>query len=674
MTLQLITSAQLDNLPSDMPRISPLRGSFLIAVLTCLAYWPSIHGRFILDDDIYLTDCRYIAATDGLYWFWFTNAPLDFYPVSNTTLWFEWRLWGLQPTGYHVTNLLLHIASALLVWAILRKLSVPGAFLAALLFAVHPVNVEAVAWIAQRKDLLATLFFLLAILWYLKAESVYHPENSGPNEQRASVPTPAFDKWYRLSLLAFVLAMLSKGSPAILPIVLLELAWWQRRRITRLDLRRTVPFFLVAVALALINVWTQHRVLDEPLRSGCAERFAGAGAVVWFYLSKALLPIHLAFVYPLWHIQVNDVLWWLPLIAALTATAFLIARQTHWSRPLLFAWVFFGVAFLPVMGFADVGFMRHSLVADHYQHIAIIGVIALLAAAWTVWHDRARRAVRSLAIGGAIAVIVVLTFLTWQQNRLYADPITLYHATLEKNPDSWLIRNNLGNELIEVGQPLEAIEQCQRALLLKPDSAQIVYNIATAQKLLGRFDAAIESYRQAVLLQPNFPDALKDFGVLLGRLGRIPEAIAQFQNALDVNPNDPDAHSDLGLALFKADRFQEAIEQFEAALRLQPNHAGAHVGLAAVFARDGRLQQAVEHYQQALMLRPQFTEGYVHLAEVYAQMQQPTEAIDAAHKALGLARAQGQTALENQIQTWLDEYLAQQSKAPAARPDVQAAP
>ncbi len=647
-----------------LPRWSTPQKILLIAVLTCLAYLPSINGKFIFDDDIYLTANKYIEAPDGLYWFWFTNAPVDFYPVSNTSLWVEWRLWGLNPTGYHVTNLLLHIASALLVWAVLRKLLVPGAFLAALLFAIHPVNVESVAWIAQRKDLMAICFFLLSVFWYLKFDELSRDAPLADNASRTVRPTG--DKWYRLSLLAFVLAMLSKASPVVLPIVLLGLAWWQRGRISRLDVRRTVPFFLIAIGLALVNLWTHSRALGETVRSGFAERLAGAGAVVWFYLSKALLPIELVVVYPQWHIQTSSLLWWLPLLAALLVTAMLLrqsyAPQANGSRPVLLAWGFYCVALLPVMGFADIGFRMHSLVTNHYQHTALIGVVALLAAAINDWHDRAPRQRRGLATASAVALVAALTILTWQQSRLYSDPIILYRATLKTNPNSWLVHNDLASELNRVGQPEEAIEQGREALRLKPDFAEAYYNIGNSQQLLGNLELAAENYRQAVTIRSD-ADGLTTLGVALARLGKIPEAITQFQKAIALDPNCTDAHSSLGLAYFKTDRPQEAIAEFEAALRLQRNHAGAHAGLAAVLAHEGRFKEAVDHFRQALHFSPNLTEACAQLAETYAQMQQPTEAIAAAQRAIELARLQGQASLESKISAWLDDYRAQQSQA-----------
>ncbi len=294
-----------------LPRLSARGGALLIAGVALLVYLPALDGDFVLDDDIYLTNNPQIAASNGWYQFWVTaQKTMDFYPVSNTTLWIEWRLWNLHSAGYHFTNLLLHVAASLMLWAVLKKLEIPGAFLAALLFTVHPVNVESVAWIAQRKGLLAVLFFLLAIFWFLKADEM---------QQRANLSSG--EKWYWLSLAAFMLAVLSKGSVVILPFVLLGIVWWRRRRITMPDFVSTLPYFLVAAVLLVLNLWAQSRGFSQVVRSvSISERLAGAGSVVWFYLSKALLPINQVFIYPKWGIEIHDLLWWLPLVAALGVT------------------------------------------------------------------------------------------------------------------------------------------------------------------------------------------------------------------------------------------------------------------------------------------------------------------------------------------------------------------
>jgi hypothetical protein len=315
-------------------------GAVLIAVAAFIAYLPCATGEFVFDDDLLLTKNPLVAAPDGPYRFWCTTESVDYWPATNTTFWIEWQLWGMHPAGYHVTNLILHIVESLLIWLILRKLSIPGAFLAAVVFAVHPINVESVAWIAERKDLTAMLFFLLSILWYLKADMPTASVGMAPAPTgHCPLPTVHCPLFYWLSLAAFVLAMLGKGSVVVLPVLLLAIVWWLRPLETvpiiettkmglspfiRQHLLRTAPFFLVAAALAGLNVWFQTHGTEAVIRNaGFAERLLGAGGVVWFYLYKALLPLNLVFIYPQWRIDTGNPLWWLPLLAALAVTAVL---------------------------------------------------------------------------------------------------------------------------------------------------------------------------------------------------------------------------------------------------------------------------------------------------------------------------------------------------------------
>ncbi len=629
-------------------------GIVLIVLAAWLAYLPSLSGGFILDDDKLLTENELIKAPDGLYRFWCTTEAQDYWPVANTMLWIEWRLWGMNSMGYHVANLILHIASALLIWIILRKLSIPGAFWAAMIFAVHPVNVESVAWIAQCKGMLAMFFFLLSILCYLKHFSVSCSDNAqgsrhtpekkgtqliyrnGPQGAAHKLAASPFSCWYLLSLLTFILAMLSKGSAAVLPVLLLGIVWWLRTGTVpifasaKMGLSPSVsPFFLVALVLAGVNVWFQTHGTQIVIRSASfAERLLGAGGVVWFYLYKALLPLSLVFVYPQWHIEVGNPLWWLPLVAAVVVTMVLWLYRKSWSRPFLFAWGFFCVALAPMMGFVDVGYMQYSLVADHYQHIAIIGVIALASALWSRWHHWTRGGARWAATVVAIAVVGILILLSWRQSGLYRDAMTLYQATLEKNPDCWIAHNNLGNVL---------------------DKA-------------GRTKDAIEHYEQALRLNPDFPEAHYNLGNVLDKAGRTNEAIGHYEQALRLNPDFSEAHHNLGNVLDIAGRRKEAIEHYEQALRLNPDYPDAHYNLGLTLANAGRLREAIEHYKQSLRLRPDYSNAWNNLAEAYARMQQPAEAIAAAQKALKLARSQGQTEQIKEIEDWLNSYQGREAR------------
>ncbi|HEY2761288.1 MAG TPA: hypothetical protein VGI75_11105, partial [Pirellulales bacterium] len=367
----------------------------LLLGAVAIAYWPARHGGYVLDDEQLVVDSPLVKSPAGWYRFW-TPEALDFWPITNDLFWIQWRLWGMNPTGYHVVNIALQIADSLLIWLVLLRLQIPGAFLAAMLFAVHPVNVESVAWISQLKNQLSLWFFLLAIVAYLKSDL-------------------SFDRYYAFSIAAFVLAGLSKGSVLILPMILILLDWYRGRLASPGMIVRFVPFFLIAVVLALVDIWSQTHFTGTAVRSVTwDQRFAGAGAVVWFYLAKALAPIGLVFVYPQWNIETDQLRWWLPLAGVVAVTAALIWQRNNsrlpWVRPLLFAWAFFCLALLPVMGFTDVGFMKFSLVADHYQQIALIAVMAVVAGFGTrlvqIGQQRAPRVqwVGSLA---AIAVVVL---------------------------------------------------------------------------------------------------------------------------------------------------------------------------------------------------------------------------------------------------------------------------
>src|SRR5262245_32545618 len=608
-----------------------LGAAFLLCALTAVAYWPSLHGDFILDDDILLTSNDLIKNPGGLHQIWFTTAPTDYWPVTNTSLWLEWRLWGMNPTGYHATNLVLHIVSALLIWQILRRLQIPGAFLGALLFAIHPLCVESVAWIAQRKNTLSMLFFLIAIYAWLKSEKIAREPivdisaelNRSPTSDQTPKRTCFSPRaWYWLSFLAFIAAMLSKGSVAILPLFLLVLCWWQEDRITRGDLRRTAPFFAAALALTFVNIWFQTHGSGIPIRTATFwQRLTGAAAAIWFYLYKSIIPVDLTFIYPNWQVESDQWHWWLPLLAVAAVTAALYwLRRNRWFRPVFCAWMAFCIALAPAVGFADVGFMKFSLVADRYTYIALIAPMALIAAACTLWY---RQATGLLRLAAAIVIAFLIstrTYLTWHRGTLFSDPITLYQATLAKNPNSWLLHNNLGSAYSSFGWFEAAIDEYQLALdAERPDDARIRYN----------------------------------YGNALAGLGRYPEAIEQYRMALQIKPDDARSHNNLGSALHNSQQFEAAEKAFRTALKLQPFFPEANANLGTVLLDEGRAAEAVGYFLQAVQQRPSYSKAWYRLADAYLQTGESKKALLAARRALALAESQAQTELAERIRAWL---------------------
>jgi protein O-mannosyl-transferase len=429
--------------------------------------------------------------------------------------------------------------------------------------------------------------------------------------------------WYWLSLFAFVFAMLSKGSVATLPLILLLIVWW-RRRITPSDFARIAPFFIVAVALTGVHIFFQDRGLDDAIRTATfSERIAGAGAVVWFYLWKAVFPINLVFVYPKWQIQTNDWLWWLPITGTVLFTSVLVwQRRSLWGRSLLFAWVFFCLALAPVMGFADVGYLRHSLVADHYQYIAILGIVALVAVFWKTYHGRLKGTQQSLAVIPAVFLVCALTILAWHQSQLYDSPTSLYENTLGKNPGSWMIHNDLGVELGKTGRLDEAIQHFRQAVQLQPDYADALNNLGRALLTEGRAQEAIEHLQQALLLKPNFLEAEVNLGKAFIQVGRLQDAIQHLEFALKLKPDDANTHDHLGIAYLLAGRLPDAAGQFQRTLQINPNYFDACNNLAWILATSPRgemlnPEQAVELAKKALELNPAFTEAYNTLGVAY---------------------------------------------------------
>ncbi|HEY2760223.1 MAG TPA: tetratricopeptide repeat protein [Pirellulales bacterium] len=589
-----------------------LTGAAIICISACAAYALVLTGHLglLLDDDGLVTQNRLVHAPDGLYRMWFTTEPTDYWPVTSTSFWLQWRLWGANPAGYHMVSLFLHLIECLLLWRILERLAIPGAFFGALLFAIHPVNVESVAWIAQQKNMLAMLFYLLTVLWYLRADG----------------QTCRWNRWYWLSLAAFLLSMLSKGSVAIVPLVLLLLIWWQRPLNWR-DVVNTIPFFAIAGVLTLVNIWFQNHGVEIVLRRvSPLDRLLGAGAVVWFYLDKAILPIDLQFFYPQWQIDAHRLSWWLPLLAALVVSLFLWRKRlAPWGKAMFTAWAYFCICLLPVMGFTDVGYMKYSLVADHYQHLAIIGVIALAAGSAATWQSRYQTTVRDWSIVAAAMLIALLGYLTFQQTELYRDADTLYESSLAY---SWMAHSTLGGLELNRGNRELARNHYRRALELNPNDETAQIGMALVLINDGHYEEAIQYARRGVELWPTSPAAHIQLGIALKRTGHAADAIQEYQEAIRLDPESEFAYNNLGVALFDQGQIDQAIENYEYALKIRPYYVDAHNNLAVALLRKGNLEGAIEHSREALRLNPELFTVRETLGRALLRAGKPAEAAD----------------------------------------------
>ena len=582
-----------------------------LIVLTLVIYTPAMRGGFVWDDDLHLIN-NIVLKQHGLYRTWCTTEPVCYYPVVWTSYWLEHQLWGLNPTGYHVVNVLLHAASALLIWRILVRLKIPGALAAALIFAVHPVNVESVAWITQRKNTLSMFFFLVALAWYLRFDD---------HGRRGS---------YCLAVASFLLAMLSKGAIVTLPVVLLGCAWWLRGTITRRDVWRSLPFFAVSAFMSIVEVWFQYgRAIgtDVVRTDSFFARLAGAGWVVWFYLYKALLPIRLSFVYPRWEIDPTNWLSYVPGLVLLALLGLCWRYRRSRGRPVLFALGYFVVTLAPALGFVDFYFVRYSFVADHYQYVSIIGIIALVVAVGCRATNRLGVWGRSGATVALGLVLLVLGTLTWQQGHIYHDPETLWRDTLRKNPRAWMAHNNLGVLLEAQGESDEAIEHYRQALEVNPDFSEAHNNWGNVLQAHGKSDEAIDHYRQALEIKPDNAKAHNNLGVAFKSQDKLTEAIGHYRLALRLKPYDAGVHNNLGLALRSQGELDEAIRHCRQALEIKPDFAQAHANLGNALLARGESDEAINHYRQALRIESHDAATLTNLGSALLAQGESDEAI-----------------------------------------------
>jgi len=564
----------------------------LLVLLTALVYYPALWAGFVWDDDLLLTQNAVIHAADGWWRMWLPGAMMDYYPVTWMTFWLEWRLWGMNATGYHATNILLHATGALLVWQVLLRLSVRGAWLAALLFVVHPVNVESVAWVSERKNTLSLVLYALTMLAYLRFE-----RDGGW-------------RWYAGALGAFLLALLAKTSGVALPVVLLLCAWWQRGKMERKELLHSAPFFLLAAVFGLITIWSQQAQLPPGTGGGGVERplwfrLGAAGHVFWFYLFKILAPVQLMTEYPLWKFGALKPWFWLPTLAAGAVLATAWRFRATWGKAVLFALVYFGLMLFPVLGVFNMPYAgRSPVVADHLQYLATIGILSLAAATVTGW---SRETVR----GVAVVALAILGFLTWSRAAAYENHERLFSDTLAKNPNATKARLEVGNALIKRGRLDTAIEHFQEAVRLRPWFVQARCNLANALAQQGKAAEAVTHYAKVIPLRPKTAELNYNYGLALVALGRLDEAIAQFQRALALKPDFSAARASLVVAHYEHARaavrrgqFDVAIAHFTETVRLDPANALAHNNLGVALAQQGKLAEARKHFAEAVRLAP----------------------------------------------------------------------
>ena len=558
--------------PASTPAITANFAALALCLLVALSYFPALGAGFVWDD-VVLTEARALRSWSGLWEIWFAPRTLSrfeghYWPLLYTTFWLEHQLWGFAAAGYHAVNLLLHGSAVLLLWRLLLRLNVPGAWFAAAVFAVHPLHVESVAWVIGRKDVLAALFYLACALCYLRFMA----------DRRRG--------FYIGALALFVTGLLCKSTLITLPVALLIWHWWKQGFVTLADLRRVLPFLLLGLAITAADVSFYKDRDPTAFDYSLVERALLAARALWFYAGKLVWPADLAVIYPRWEVRA-DLLGWACLLAAgATAAALWFARRRIGRGPLAGA-LFFAVALSPTLGFVDYGYMLYSFVADRYQYLAGIGVIATLSGA-AVWGlgklPGVAHKIAPVAPVGAALLLAVLATITWNQAGIYRDNVTFYTHVIALNPQARFAHHSLGLEYQKQGRHEEALAafRTDYEYARGGPSAEIRLSKAhtamgTATEALERLTEAEEHYRRAVELTPRFPGALENLGAFLIKQKRFREALEIFQALTVLTPGDARFQVGVGVALAGLRRIDEALQSYERALRMDPSLEQARV-------------------------------------------------------------------------------------------------
>jgi Tfp pilus assembly protein PilF len=543
----------------------------LLVGMVVAAYGPALNAGFIWDDDDYVTENPLLHAPDGFERIWLSmDAPSQYFPLVYTAFRIEYGFWGLDPFGYHLINVLLHAANALLLWLLLRRLDIAGAWFAAAVFALHPVHVESVAWITERKNVMSLFFSLLSVLaWMRFAE---------PRENSAW-------RFYALSLVWYALALSSKVTACTLPAAQLLLLWLRGHSIDRRRIAQVAPFFALGIAMGLvITYWERYHIgtVGERFAIAPIESFLVATRASWFYLGKLLWPTQLAFSYPKFAIDPSDPLQYSWAIAGVILLVALWSWRHMIGRAPLAAAIFFVATLSPLLGFIPLFTFWYTYVADHYQYVASIGPIVLLSAGATQLL-RERMPFGKTGLGSAaVLVLVVLGLLTWNQSRVYESEETLWHDTIAKNPTSWMAQTNLGRYLLREERFEEAVDAYRGVFAIKPDVYRAHIGLARALLKTDREREAEEQFQAALELKPDLYDIHQALARLRWKRGARAAAIAHYETMIAIAPENPTGHFLMGRALESNRRPREALIYYRNALAIDPEHENAREGVERI--------------------------------------------------------------------------------------------
>lgn len=664
----------------EKPTVTTLGSWFPLALLIVAAgvwvFSPAFFGGWIWDDQPYISDNPIIQDPEGFWKVWVNpDGQGNYYPLTSFAEWLQWQWWGNSMLGYHLTNVFLHLASAFLLWRLFARLGIRLAWLGALLFTVHPVMIESVAWISELKNTLSLPPLLMAMLaWLTWTET---------GARRS----------YLAAIALFVVAMLAKTSGVMFPILLLGYAWSKRGRIDWPDLRAVIPCFVVA-ALAGVVTLMPHAPMAENLHRtwSLLPALAAVGWSIFFMLGKCAFPFGLLPVYEGFALNPPTPFNLVPWLLLAPLAYLLWSNRAGGSRYLLFGLGFFFLNLAPVLVYI---FINYSIMVWSMEHLVYLPIIGLIGLAIAALGELDQRLPRPARIGQWAVVGVVVGIMAWSSHAYagwFADAEVFWNRVLQRDPQSWIAELDLGTILNKEKRYADALPHLQKLVALQPNLDDGHYSLGIALDNLHRIPEAEDEFHRSLAINPKYaksylslghiqrkeghsaeaeklfgeglkvdPDnvpLLIDMAGLLFQSGRVDEAIGLFQHASDLDPNLAQLQFDLGNALLQRGDFPAAADHFARALDLDPTMAPAHGELGVIFAHAGHLPEAMEQFQAALQLNPALVDPRMNLALALAQTGRITEAIDQFGQVLQLdpANAKARDSLAK-----LQQYQLQQN-------------
>jgi len=580
-----------------------LVSALCLVALGFIAHFPALRAGFVWDDFL-VYDNVYIRTIPGVINIWThlavqPESDVRYWPLFYSSFWFDYHLSGTKPIAYHVINLLIHLANVLLLWQLLRRLKIPGAWLASALFAAHPVHVESVAWVIERKGLLSMLFYLLAF-----------------ETNRRFYET----KRHQTHVLACVLlacSLLSKPVAVSFPLVVIAWLYWKGEALTTKTLKPTIPYFAICAFSGLINIWAVK--LYDPVSNGfgLGTRLVLAGKSFWFYVWKLLWPLELMAIFPRWNVA-DGSLWQyvFPFAALALLFAFWLFRARLGRGPYV-AMLVFGFILAPVLGFQDFSYMTYSFVASRYQYLASAVMFALAAAAVVRWADERSLLATPVFRSSVALVLLCLGVLAWRQAQTFESIETLFQHNIEVNPSAPAAHDSLGFALLEKGRYAQAEEHFREAIGLDPRMHEAHNNLGLLKVYQDKVEEAIPHYQKALEIKPDFGAARSNLGNAYARLGRTQEAVDTYEKLAEIDPGNADACYGLGVISLQAGEPLVALERFQKCIELDPRFANAHNNLGVTYEKLGNMTKAMEHYAEALRIDPKNVDACFNLGNAY---------------------------------------------------------